>query len=59
LATTGEITLYPVWEVNKYTITWLNSDGSLIETGSYAYDTIPTLDFDPVDPRPNVKGTFA
>jgi hypothetical protein len=31
----------------------------LIETGSYAYDTIPALDFDPVDPRPNVKGTFA
>jgi hypothetical protein len=43
LIDSGSITLYAVWDPEMYTITWKNSDGSIIKTGDYAYGTTPKL----------------
>ena len=59
LIDSGTITLYPVWDAKKYTITWLNSDGSLLKEDSYAYDTIPELWFVPGDPDDKRTGIFS
>ena len=39
---TGDVTLYAKWTVNKYTITWLNEDGTLIDKTEVEYGVVPT-----------------
>ena len=38
----ANVTLYAEWEAIPYTITWLDENGSLIDTTTVAYDTMPT-----------------
>ena len=44
IAATGEVSYRATYNyiVNKYTITWRNEDGSLIDTTLVAYGTVPT-----------------
>ena len=36
------ITLYAQWEAIEYTITWKQDDGTVIDTTTVAYDSVPT-----------------
>jgi len=42
--TTGNIDLYAKWEINKYTITWRNYNGSILEVDEEFYGGTPTYD---------------
>ncbi|MBQ9554272.1 hypothetical protein IJU97_04975 [bacterium] len=48
-----------MWDVNLYTITWKNNDGSVLLSSGYAYGSIPVLGFDPVDTTENITCSFA
>ena len=39
---TGDVTLYAKWTLNKYTITWLNEDGTQIDQTEVEYGVVPT-----------------
>ena len=41
LATSGSITLYAQWELEKYTITWVDGDGETLTTEQVAYGQTP------------------
>lgn len=45
----SDVTLYAVWEVNHYTVTFKDEDGTVLGTGSYAFGT-RTADIAPADP---------
>ncbi|MFR1215004.1 MAG: InlB B-repeat-containing protein, partial [Acutalibacteraceae bacterium] len=38
-ANNGTVTLYAVWEINQYTVTFKNWDGSVLKTEQVAYNT--------------------
>lgn len=42
LAASGTATLYAEWEINKYSITWKDWDGSELEKKDWNYDSTPS-----------------
>ncbi len=38
----GDLTLYPVWETDKITVTYKNHDGSVLYTAQISYGAVPT-----------------
>lgn len=41
------ITLYAQWEINEYTITFVDEDGTELQSGKVAHGTVPTAPADP------------
>lgn len=57
---TQDLTLYSKWEINKYTATFLDGDGSILETGTFNWNTVPTWSKTPTkSPDQQFTYTFA